>query len=158
MATRRELTMSAQADARALKFAWRELFSLDSKGATEGKLNEDMYHVPPGFRFVLEEIIDESVEHINDRLDTNDDIEDGEESFDFAVNALITMAKLIGNRMFQMGQHLAVKLPHKDMTPCLCSTLYDDELEDFLKEAAGSRVLKGDGWIIYDFNPNKKLE
>lgn len=162
MTTRREMGQREARDIRELRRTWHRLFNSGDDLFNRGMALQDMTHLPSGLRQVLDEVFEEGIDSINEYLETLD-IKDVAEAYDEATNKILCLARFIAARFYRMGQELHQTLPYKDLTPCPCSALADDELEDFLKEAAtvleGESMLSplvGDGWIIQQYDRRKK--
>jgi len=147
-----------------LNLGWRELFGSGSDESIVGKSNQDMYHIPSGLRDLIDKIIEEGIDYINVSLEGTEHAEDWEpeQRFDAVFNGLVHVSRMMAGRFYQLGQHMVTRLPYDKLTPCPCSTLVDDELDEFLKMAALVDVplpdLKGEGFVIKNFDRSKKPE
>lgn len=165
MATRRELGFASLTDARTLQKAWEELYMQGTEEEKSSMTDEDVFHIPHGLRIVIDNILGEGIDFINDNLSQmveDGDLESGSDAYDAAMESVLRLSRMIAARMYRIGQHLVTKLPYGNLTPCPCSVMADDELEDFLKMAAMTpRVLpnlEGPGFVIKQFDRNKKPE
>jgi len=80
-----------------------------------------------------------------------------DEQFDYATDALGKSAAMVGLRMFRLGQEVAHRIKYDDLTPCTCTSMPDDDLENFLKRAAnGPQTVEGEGWVIIDFGKEEE--
>lgn len=166
MTTRREMGIAARTDFHMLNKGWRELFNSGTRSENEGRAVQDMYHIPSGLADLISGVIGEGIEYVNAFIDAQNEegtLVDEEDQYNAAMNGILTMSRLLANRMYQLGQHMATRAPYANLTPCPCSVLVDDELEDFLAIAAHEmrdykKPLKGDGFEILNWDPNKKPE
>lgn len=143
-----------------LNLGWHELFGSGDDASILGKSNQDMYHIPSGLRDLIDKIIEEGIDYINLNLEATDF--DQEEVHNAVFNGLIYVSRMMAGRFYQLGQHMVTRLPYDKLTPCPCSALVDDELDEFLKMALLVDVphpdLKGEGFVIKNFDRNKKPE
>jgi hypothetical protein len=143
-----------------LQRAWYELY-VDQKDNGERLADwiQDMHHPPAGLGRLLVEIVSECVDTIQEQMqalcNAGELTEDTQ--FEYATDALGKSAAMIGVRMFRLGQETAYKIKYDDLTPCTCTSMPDDDLENFLKRAAeGPQVVEGDGWVIFDFGKEEE--
>lgn len=154
MATRGEHNLESHRQLAILDNTWRELFLQGAEEAQTARSEQDMNHPPRALGAMLLRMVDECVDGIN--IQIQHALEAGqmrsEETTEYSFNAFCRAAIMIGNRMFLMGQRLTTELPYADLTPCSCSILYDEDLDDLLRNAVEEgRQLEGPGWVIKDF-------
>jgi hypothetical protein len=157
--------MASLTDARVLQLAWGELFMQGTDEEKSSMTEQDVFHIPQGLRMLIDTVLGEGIDYINENLSEaveNGELQSGSDAYDAAMESVLRMSRMVAARMYRMGQHLAVKLPYGGLTPCPCTVLADDELEDFLKMAAMDKPelpdLKGNGFVIKQFDRNKKPE
>jgi len=167
MATRREMGLSARSDMNILSAGWAEVFMSGNEAEQTSKVAQDMFHCPPGLRSFLEDVIEEGIDHVNSditRMYESGQLEAGtEEAYNQIMYRLVHLTRFVSTRMYVLGQHMVTRLPFDKLTPCPCDVLYEDELEDFLKQASYNmqgyrKSLRGDGFVILNWNPDKKPE
>lgn len=169
VATRSEYENTALQEYRMLQRAWEEAF-VDVPDA-DGRSVEDMYHLPPALRKIIDDILHEGTETINETLDAQHkagELELGNPTFDAAMNMFAQLTVMLAGRMYRLGEKMAVKLPFDSLQPCPCSIVTDEDfgdLETFLQEAAevttqlanpkDGDIVFGDGWVITSFGSKK---
>jgi len=129
LATRREHNAAFLTEFHQLQTAWVDEFvNVEDR---EERAMEDMHHIPPALRRLLEEILLEGTDAINENLAEDlVDVATVPDNFDIATAQLLAFARMTGARMYRLGTRMASILPYKDMTPCPCAIMTDEDFED----------------------------
>jgi hypothetical protein len=143
-AQKREFQLLAQ--------SWLQMYMPPGTSEEERLVNirQDMLHPPAGLGQLLFDLIQECIDSINNQVESMSTEDPEFASFDFVVGNLANSIMLIGHRMFRLGQ--STRLKYEDLTPCTCTEIPDDDIEEFLRrETEGPKTIEGVGWVILDF-------
>ena len=135
-----------------LKRTWFEMFVEGDDAEVDGKL--ELHHPPPGFKQLVDEILDEGTEGLHEMLDKHE--ANGwtdEQMSSYSYNVLLQLARISAIRFYRMGQALAETMPWDSLTPCGCTAIQDEDLYDLL---SAPFELEGEGWVIKDFKTRKE--
>lgn len=131
-----------------LQNAWSECFVGPE---AEAQSMIDMEHPPPGFAFLVTDIMEEIGENLREQMD--EATEAGHDPVKVAVCVLSAYLKHFAIDFYKLGNRMAETLPWEKLSPCGCTSPSDEELADLLSKPF---ELEGEGWVIKGFETKKE--
>lgn len=101
----------------------------------------DLEHIPPGFRAILDHMINEANQEIHDMIARLEHMEDPPRPAEVLMTGYVAYLKMFAMRFYQLGNELAEKLPWQGLTPCGCLSITDADDAEF--EALLSKPFEG---------------